>query len=38
MVIFISLGTVVQSQISANPGLSLNKTYKVKLGLVLIGL
>ena len=33
-----SLGPVVQSPISANPGLTLNKTYKVNPGLALIGL
>ena len=31
-------GPVVQSPISANPGLTLNKTYGVNLGLALIGL
>ena len=32
------LGPVVQSPISANPGLTLNKTYGVNPGLALIGL
>ena len=31
-------GPVVQSPISTNPGLTLNKTYGVKPGLALIGL
>ena len=31
-------GPVVQSPISANPGLTLNKTYRVNPGLALIGL
>ena len=31
-------GPVVQSPISTNPGLTLNKTYKVNPGLALIGL
>ena len=31
-------GQVVQSPISANPGLTLNKTYRVNPGLALIGL
>ena len=34
----ISLGPVVQSLISTNPGLTLNKTYRVNPGLTLIGL
>ena len=33
----ILLGPVVQSPISANPGLTLNKTYGVNPGLALIG-
>ena len=33
-----SLGTVVQSPISTNPGLTLNKTYRVNPGLALIEL
>ena len=37
-VIFRSLGPVAQSPISTNPGLTLNKTYRVNLGLALIGL
>ena len=32
------LGSVVQSPISTNPGLTLNKTYRVNPGLALIGL
>ena len=32
------LGPVVQSLISTNPGLTLNKTYRVNPGLALIGL
>ena len=32
------LGPVVQSPISTNPGLTLNKTYRVNPGLALIGL
>ena len=32
------LGPVVQSLISTNPGLTLNKTYRVYPGLALIGL
>ena len=35
---FTLLGPVVQSPISANPGLTLHKTYGVNPGLVLIGL
>ena len=31
-------GLVVQSPISTNPGLTLNKTYRVNPGLALIGL
>ena len=31
-------GPVVQSPISTNPGLTLNKTYRVNPGLALIGL
>ena len=34
----IDLGPVVQSPISANPGLTLNETYRVNSGLALIGL
>ena len=36
--VFESLGPVVQSPISANPGSTLNKSYGVNPGLVLIGL
>ena len=35
---FVHQGPVVQSPISANPGLTLNKTYGVNPGLALIGL
>ena len=35
---FDHLGPVVQSPISTNPGLTLNKTYRVNPGLALIGL
>ena len=34
----LDLGPVVQSPISTNPGLTLNKTYGVNPGLALIGL
>ena len=34
----VGLGPVVQSPISTNPGLTLNKTYRVNPGLALIGL
>ena len=33
-----TLGPVVQSPIGTNPGLTLNKTYRVNPGLVVIGL
>ena len=36
--IIAQLGLVVQSPISTNPGLTLNKTYRVNPGLALIGL
>ena len=36
--LFESLGPVVQSPISANPGLTLNKAERVNPGLPLIGL
>ena len=38
IILFHYLGPVVQSSISANPGLTLNKSYRVNPGLALIGL